>query len=126
MPRTAPTLDAPFKKNEKVLTTRDLAGVPEGTRGRIKLINGLNTWIRYWVRFDNGAMMGQVVQNDLVRPAQLDAWHVRAEAQLNATEADVASDAEAPAAADAGGGAAGLIPAHLLERSKAAKARLLG
>jgi hypothetical protein len=51
---------------------------------------------------------------------------VRAEAQLNATEADVASDAEAPAAADAGGGAAGLIPAHLLERSKAAKARLLG
>ena len=128
MPKTAPTLDTPFRKNEKVLTTRELPGVPEGSKGKVRLVNGLNTWVRYWVKFENGDFVGQISQNDLVRLGQLDDWLQREEDRLTAAENSEAEaeETEATPAADAGGGAASLIPAHILERSKAAKARLLG
>ena len=94
------------------------------------MVNGLNTWIRYWVLFEDGSMVGQVNQDDIVRRNQVDDWHLRDEERAVAAEqaaAGIEAEAEAPAAAvDAGGGAASLIPAHLLERSKAAKTRLLG
>ena len=38
--------DTPFKKNDSVKATLDLPGVPEGTQGKIKVINGF-TWERY-------------------------------------------------------------------------------
>ena len=128
MPKTAPTLETPFRKNEKVLTTRELPGVPEGSKGKVRLVNGLNTWVRYWVKFENGDFVGQISQNDLVRLGQLDDWLQREEDRLTAAENSEAEaeETEATPAADAGGGAASLIPAHILERSKAAKARLLG
>lgn len=129
MPRIPPDLDTPFRTGEKVRTTRDLPGVPEGTRGKVKLVNGLHTWIRYWVRFDNGEIIGQVGQDDLVRPDMIGAWHERAERAALASVATPAAGSDQPAAvgaAPSADAAAGLIPTPLLERSKAAKARLLG
>jgi hypothetical protein len=130
MPRKVPELDTPFRTGEKVITTRDLPGVPEGSRGKVKLINGLHTWIRYWVKFDNGVMSGQISHSDLVRPEMLEAWKERAEkAALVEVGAGAGSSSPVPAegatSADTGG-AAGLIPPAILERSKAAKARLIG
>lgn len=133
MPRIAPELDTPFRTGEKVITTGDLPGVPEGTRGKVKLVNGLNTWIRYWVKFENGTLLGQISQLDLVRPDMRDAWQARAESLASAAAAG-AGTAGTPGGGSAtdeidappADGVAGLIPAMLLERSQAAKARLLG
>jgi hypothetical protein len=122
-------LDTPFRKGEKVIATRDLQDIPGGTEGKIQLQNGLGKWYRYWVMFDGGRQLGQVDHDDLVRPNQMQQWIDRKEASEAAAEqAANASTAEAEVVADngAGSGVASQIPAHLLERSKAAKARLLG
>jgi hypothetical protein len=126
-------LDTPFRKGEKVVATRDLFDVPGGAKGKVMLSNGLGVWRRYWVRFEDGRQMGQISHDDLVRPKMIDAWKARKEEQALAAER-AANQAEESAAAvtagdsggNAGGGLAAQIPAHLLERSKAAKARLLG
>lgn len=132
MAKNAPTLDTPFRRGEKVLTTRDVAGRPDGTRGKVKLVNGLQAgWMRYWVRFDDGEIIGQVDHDDLVRPAQLQDWKDREVAQAEAAaKAEAGNEAAAAEPAEGGGGGgdgvASKIPAAILERSKAAKARLLG
>ena len=130
--------DTPFKKNEIVSATIDLPGVPAGTQGRIKVINGID-WRRYWVFFDNGVELGQLDEDELVRPRHWDHWHE----QKAAAEAAAAASAEAAAAGaeaggEAGGDAAGsdpndplaairaMVPPYLLERSAAARARLGG
>lgn len=124
MPRSAPTLDTPFRKGEKVVALHDLPGVEEGTQGKVKLVNGLNTWIRYWVIFENGEVLGHVDHDDIVRPYQVDAWHTEQETKAIAAEApDVPTDAGGDGGGDGGGSG---IPEHILERSKAAKTRLLG
>ncbi len=124
-------LDTPFRRGEKVVATRDIRGVPSGTQGRIQLHNGLGRWDRYWVLFGD-QQVGQVDHDDLTRPYQLDDWlrreEERAEAALR-SESEQAQAAAEAAAGDNGGGGGGIasqIPAHLLERSKAAKQRLLG
>ncbi|MEM7273770.1 MAG: hypothetical protein AAF547_11870 [Actinomycetota bacterium] len=125
-------LDTPFRKGEKVVATRDLGPIPGGTAGKIQLQNGIASWRRYWVLFDGNRQVGQVDHDDLVRPKQMDAWLARKEARELAAENaanEAAAEVEAGAADGGGGGgnsAESLIPAHLLERSKAAKARLLG
>ncbi len=130
MPKTL-DLDTPFRKGELVIATRDIEDVPGGTEGKIQLHNGLGSWHRYWVLFEGTRQMGQVDHDDLVRPNQLQRWKDRKEEAALAAERAAAGAVEAAASeasggGDAGGGAASLIPAHLLERSKAAKARLLG
>ena len=131
MAKKARDLDTPFRRGEKVLTTRGVQDIAEGTKGVVKLTNGLGEWRRYWVRFDDG-IRGQVSHQDLVRPDQLSAWVQRQEEQANAALASASAVADATASdaaagdGDGAGGAASLIPPHLLERSKAAKARLLG
>jgi len=102
----------------------------------VKLSNGLvttNNGPRYWVSFENGEFMGQVSHEDLVRPHLRDAWVQREEERAAAAEAAAnasaaaAEAAAAPAAAGGGGNElAALIPPHLLERSRAARQRLLG
>lgn len=124
-------LDTPFRKNEKVIATRDLGPIPGGTGGTIKLSNGIGAWRRYWVMFDGDRLVGQVDHDDLVRPDMLQQWKERKEALEAAAQRSEEAAAEAAAATggDEGGGGGGIaaqIPAHLLERSKAAKARLLG
>lgn len=131
--------DTPFKKNEVVQATMDLPGVPEGTTGKIKVVNGFS-WVRYWVFFDNGAEVGQLDTQELVRPQHWDEFFERkVAAEEKARLAAEAAANGASAAADAAPGAAAeadpndplaalraMVPAHLLERSAAAKARLLG
>jgi hypothetical protein len=138
MPKKALDLDTPFKRGETVVMARPARNVPDGAEGKIKLINGLETldginpWIRYWVRFKDHGLVGQVSHADLARPYQFGDWLDREEARMQAelaaeSSAAVADDAPAVAAGDGdAGGVASLIPANLLERSKAAKARLLG
>ena len=124
-------LDTPFRVGEKVTLMTDLDTVPAGTRGKVAIVNGFSAWIRYWVRFEDGQIVGQVDHNQLARPGQIEAWHRRQEAAAAAAAAPVEAEAE-PAAVGAatagggGGGAASGIPEHLLERSRAAKARKLG
>lgn len=136
MPKKILDLDTPFRKNERVVTTTDLVGAPEGTFGKVKLSNGLHTtnnWPRYWVRFENGEFMGQVSHADLVRPHLRDAWAEReaeraaaAEAAANASAAAADSAAVTPTGDAGGNDLAALIPPLLLERSRAARMRLLG
>jgi hypothetical protein len=120
-------LDTPFRRGEKVVAMRDLWSVPTGSRGRVNMVNGLSTWIRYWVRFDDGTVLGQIDHNDLARPSQVEDWHRRQEEQAAAAAAPPAAAEAEPAAVSSGdGGASSGIPEHLLERSRAAKARKLG
>ncbi len=126
-------LDTPFRKGERVLATRDVQDVKQGTRGKVQLTNGLGNWRRYWIKFDGNQIRGQVSHDDLARPDQLDDWIKREEDKANAAARSEAAELEAAASSGdsngdggGGGGVASLIPAHLLERSKAAKARLLG
>jgi hypothetical protein len=120
-------LDTPFRVGEKVVVMRELGPVPTGTAGKITMVNGFSAWIRYWVRLPDGSMVGQVDHGDLARPSQTEDWHRRQEEAAAAAAAPPAAEAEpAAVAAGGGGGASAGIPDHLLERSRAAKARKLG
>jgi len=55
-----------FKRKERVVTTRELRGVPAGTEGTVMIETGL-TWFRYRVRFDNGVEMGSLDGHSLAR-----------------------------------------------------------
>ncbi len=133
----APDLDTPFRTGETVLLGRAVRGAPEGAVGNVKLINGLDgynggkPWLRYWVNFSKHGLVGQVTHADLARPFQYGLWLDREEADakaaLHADEAAMETETTDAAETPAGdGGVASLIPADLLERSRAAKARLLG
>ena len=125
------TLDTPFRRGERVQTVRPVDRFDEGATGKVKVANGLGLWRRYWVRFDDGTVVGQVSHEDLVRPWQFDEWLAREHDRELAAQRSEEDAAAAVAAADSsnggeGDGVASQIPAHLLERSKAAKQRLLG
>ena len=125
--------DGDLKRKSKVVAFTDLPGVPEGTRGLVTLVNGWGPWIRYRVLFDNGADLGSIDREHLAPVKQYGTY---AEARTQALESGVFDRVEAAAdevGADGGGGDAGAagatvngvaIPAHLLERSKSARARL--
>lgn len=119
----------PLTTNSRVVAVRDLQGVPAGTGGRIKIVSGL-TWIRYWVEFDNGVWLGSVDAKSVVAE---DDWpdYQRRRAEEQARAAEPAPAAAPAPAAEAGaepeaGAVSSRIPAHLLERSKAAKSRKAG
>src|SRR3954471_16244221 len=96
MPKTATTDE--LRKGNKVVAAADLRDVPAGTAGRVILVNGM-TWIRYWVRFDNGVYLGSIPRASLATPA---IWnrHLAGEDVLGATGA---SGADAGDSAEAGG-----------------------
>jgi hypothetical protein len=48
-----------LRTGDRVTARVDLAGVPEGTGGKVLLANGFN-WFRYRVLFDNGIEMGDL------------------------------------------------------------------
>lgn len=129
MAKKVKELDTPFRRGERVVTTGDLLDIKSGTEGKVQLANGLGNWRRYWVKFEDGQVRGQVSHDDLVRPDQLEAWATRNEERAQAalrSEESATAEVAAETGGDAGGGVASLIPALILERSKAAKARLLG
>lgn len=113
--------DTPFRKGDLVRATEDLAGVPEGTSGKVKLVNGL-TWTRYWVFFDNGTDLGSIDQKALVRAKQWEDYQRHREEAAAAAASAAAAEAEAAPVAvateEAPPKAASRVPAHLLERAK--------
>ena len=121
MASTATTND--LKKGTRVIAAHGLAHVPEGTKGKVMLVNGLS-WIRYWVRFENGITMGSVNRANLATPAE---WqrHLNGE-DVEEAAATGGSDGDAAAADDGGGVAINgvLVPQKLIDRTKAARARL--
>ncbi|MCY4103093.1 MAG: hypothetical protein OXG55_07535 [bacterium] len=131
--RDTNTLDRPFARNEIVMATEDLPGVPARTTGKVKVVNGV-TWRRYWVFFENGVHLGSLDSHELVRPE--DWGHflaARAEREAAAAAAAAATatgaddDTAAAASADDDSPNARLramVPEYLLERSAAARARL--
>ncbi|MBP67661.1 MAG: hypothetical protein QF638_02970 [Acidimicrobiales bacterium] len=117
----------PIKRHKSVVATVDLPGVPEGTRGKVKVANGFS-WYRYWVSFDNGVDLGQVSHDHLVYAGDWKRYQVdRIEAERLAAEApeDSADDVdESGLVAVGGAGNSHGVPEHLLERSRAARERL--
>ena len=130
MPKKNITLDTPFKRGERVMLVAPITGRTAGEHGKVKLVAGFDDWKRYWIRFSDGELIGSVDHGDLVRPAMYQQWkdHRAAEAErAAAAESTTASPAAVEATTGgAGGGIADQIPALLLERSRAAKARLTG
>ena len=121
------TASRDLRKGAKVVARTALRDVPEGTAGKVVLVAGL-TWIRYWVRFENGISLGTVDRKALATPEE---WR----RHLNGEEDEVATgaatdgdDAGGEAAADEGGGATTpngtFVPQKHLDRAKAARARL--
>jgi hypothetical protein len=114
-----------LRKGAKVVATTDLRDVPEGTPGKVTMVSGL-TWIRYWVRFDNGVSLGTISRDKLATKADLEAGPL--------TEADGAEGDEAGAGEAAGGDDTGgvttpngtFVPQKHIDRAKAARARLTG
>lgn len=129
---------AQLKPHTKVRSVIDLPKVPKYTDGKVQLANGLS-WIRYWVQFDNGEVIGHVSHGDIVpvkfwgqhleleRKAEADAANAEARASAAAEAGGPAGDGEGDAAAAPGGdpvinGVA--IPQHLIQRSVDARVRL--
>lgn len=134
---TATRLDkvTPYRRNEKVVATTDLGTVPEGTTGKIKVVNGM-TWLRYWVQFDNGEWLGSIDHAALVPAREWEQYRAdrarRAEqGEAGAAEAGAGAGAGDGGAASAGGGGADVVtasgvtvPGHLIERARKARERL--
>jgi hypothetical protein len=115
-----------LKKGARVVATTDLRGVPEGTAGKVKVVNGLGPWIRCWVHFDNGVWMGSVAGSKLVAEKDWPEFQqLRTEEAANASkraeQAAAAAAAPPEEAAAEPAAAKSKVPAHLLERAKAAR-----
>jgi hypothetical protein len=63
------TATKPLRARDKVVAARDLKGVPKGTPGVIKVVNGI-AQRRYWVKWANGVWMGSLLERDLVRASE--------------------------------------------------------
>lgn len=116
-------------RKERVVAAVDMPGIPAGTKGKVTFVEGFS-WIRYWVRFDNGVVRGSLNRNKLARPRE---WQRILERQALGLDDDQdAAGIEGPAGAETPGEAvvAGAevngvsVPAHLLERSVNRRAAL--
>jgi len=128
MGRMAKTATKNLRKGDKVVTTADLRNVPEGTAGKVIVVNGL-TWIRYWVRFDNGEVLGSISRDKLA--TKQDLLDEANGVGLTATSDDSGDAGDGAAADDGGGGGVTtpngtFVPQKHIDRAKAARARLTG
>jgi len=112
-----------------VVAVEPVGDIPEGTRGRVKVIDGFG-WVRYWVAWETGEWTGSVDSASVVRADRLEQW--RAQRAAAAEAAAAAAEGSAPAASNGGaagddgaggGGAVSGVPEHLLERARQARAR---
>jgi hypothetical protein len=119
------TITDDLHKGDKIVASADLRGVPAGTKGKVVLVNGLS-WVRYWVRFDNGVAIGSVNRSHLATPKEWERKLSGAEDESATPEA--AADGGAPAEGASGGGVTtangSVVPQKLIDRAKAARARL--
>ena len=117
-----------FKRNETVKTLDALPGVPQGTTGRVYLVDGF-AWTRYRVLFSNGVDVGSLDGSTLARPRDYEAALERRERAAEAAEGAATAESADEGAAAGGGGAdktvnGVVVPALLLDRSKRARERL--
>ncbi len=113
-----------IRAGAKVKATVDLPNVPKGTEGKVALSNGV-TWLRYWVRFENGELLSHVDHSDIV---QSRAWDQFFWQQERDAEAAAAAAAGSSSGDGGGGGSAAAdnafgVPQYLLDRTKAALER---
>jgi len=124
--------DGELKRKSKVRAFTPLPGVPEGTPGRVVLVNGWDLWIRYHVMFANGVNLGSINREHLVPAKQYDEM---VDKRRRALESGVFDEPEVDESEAEGGGGEALggeapvvngvsIPPHLIERSAAARKRL--
>jgi len=78
-----------FKQHQKVAAAHDLPGVPAGTPGKVLLVNGFS-WVRYRVRFANGAERGMLSADDLTTAAAAEEQARQAEADARRAEREAA------------------------------------
>lgn len=83
--------------------------------------NGL-TWLRYWVRFENGELLSHIDHDEIVIARAWDQFFLEKE-----RAAEAAAAAAAGVSTDAGGGGGGAaadnafgVPQYLLDRTSAA------
>jgi hypothetical protein len=107
-------------RHQKVRAWVDLPGVPVGTPGKVLLVGGL-TWIRYRVLFENGVDHGLLDGRHIVAAKEFIPVDERVEVE-EVAPAEAGDEATATGAGDAADNEFG-VPAHLLERAKAARAR---
>jgi hypothetical protein len=123
----AKTATKNLRKGDKVVTTADLRNVPEGTAGKVIVVNGL-TWIRYWVRFDNGEVLGSISRDKLA--TKQDLLDQANGVGLDTGEATSGDDGGDAAAAEDTGGVTTpngtFVSQKHIDRAKAARARLTG
>src|SRR5205814_5758923 len=102
-PLMATAGDVRIKKGSRVVAAVDLRGVPEGTTGKVKVIDGFE-WVRAWVQFDNGVWLGSVSADKLVPEDDWENFKVRRvqEAEEAERRKEEAATAPVAAAADAG------------------------
>jgi len=133
MSTTAEMQARPLKRGQKVRLVEDIPGHKAGSEGKVAIANGV-TWLRYWVRFIDGSSVGHIDHSALVKAKDYDQFlHARdAEAlaaEMRASQPSEESDQSSGGAAAAGSGGGATvngvaIPQLLLDRSKAARARL--
>lgn len=111
-----------IKSGAKVLATTDLPGVPKGTRGKVAMSNGI-TWKRYWVRFDNGELLGHVDHDNIVIERAWDRYFAEKEAAAAAAAGATAGGSADADGASGGGDNAFGVPQYLLDRTKSALER---
>ena len=109
-----------LRRHAKVRATADLPGVPDGTPGKVLQVGGV-TWIRYRVLFENGVEHGLLDGRHIVAPQDWVPVEERVEEEAVAEVA--ASNGDVSAGETAGSDNVFGVPAHLLERAKAARAR---
>jgi len=76
MAKSDVTADGILRKRAKVLAKDDIPsrqpgrpGVPAGMAGKVAMISGFGPWIRYWVRFENGELLGSLDRDALIVPS---------------------------------------------------------
>jgi len=117
-----------LRKGAKVVAREALRDVPEGTTGKVILVAGFS-WIRYWVRFDNGVSLGTVDRKVLATPEEWKRF-LDGDEEVASAGALASADGDGGGADDAddGGGkttANGtFVPQKFLDRAAAARARL--
>ena len=112
-------------KQQEVVAATDLKGVPEGTNGKVMLLNGLD-WVRYWVKFENGVEIGSLHRNKLVSAEDWDLYlEEREDGALTLEETTDSADEESSSAGSGGGVEVNgvLVPQLLLDRTQAALER---
>ena len=121
---TAVLVPVALKRHAKVRAVADLPGVPDGTKGKVLQVTGV-TWIRYRVLFANGVEIGLLDGRHIIGLKDWRPVDQRVAVSTAVAGGDAAGgegDGAAAAEADNEFG----VPAHLLERAKAARTRLKG